>query len=354
MFDESLSPTLYQCTLKGLLKKEGTSVITGDNVVLDNLDPINQTARIIQIQTRKNQLPRPKIANVDQVIIVHPFREPDFDYEQLNRFLTHTALAGVDAIICVSKSDLGQEEPEKARQEKEAITQLYQEQLNIPVIFTSIHDENSLASLKDKIKDKVSVLAGLSGAGKSSLLNRLNPNLEIKVQEVSEKISRGTHTTRHVELIHVSKEILIADTPGFSNLKFNTILPQNIEKIFPDFAPFRAHCSFANCLHLPEINIDDCAVQKDLESESPKTHPLRYTSYQALIAEALEYKKEQRKSSKKEEYGHKTIHAKGKEKKQIIRLKSKAREGSRRTAKQDFSTLVNDDLDDALQDFEND
>ncbi len=343
-------PTHYQCTLKGLLKKQETSVITGDYVLLDNLDPINRTARIIDVKPRQNQLPRPKIANVDQVIIVHPFREPNFDYEQLNRFLTHAALAEVNTMICMSKSDLGDEtDPEGIRQEKQAIIALYETGLQIPVIFTSIHDATSLMALKEKIKGKISVLAGLSGAGKSSLLNRLNPDLKIKVQDVSEKIGRGTHTTRHVELIPLAGNILIADTPGFSNLKFDNTLPQDIEAAFPEFALYRSQCAFSNCLHLDET---DCGVLKAITIDPASIHPLRYTSYQAIMAEALQYKAEHQSSSQKNEYGQKTLHAKGKETKQITRLKSKAREGSRRTLKQDLDAWVDEEDMNAKEDLD--
>ncbi|MBY0403248.1 MAG: ribosome small subunit-dependent GTPase A, partial [Cyanobacteria bacterium] len=202
---------LYECFVKGILKKEGIEILVGDAVVLDNLDPDSGQGRIVEVLERTNVLTRPKIANIHQAIIVHPLEEPAFSPAQLDRYLTHVELAGLDPIICISKCDLA-----KNQEQLEEIKDLYHAKLGYPILFTSVHHPNSLAPLVEMTRGKVSVLAGLSGAGKSSLLNFLKPSLKLKTQEVSEKISRGQHTTRHVELIEIAEATYIADTPGFS------------------------------------------------------------------------------------------------------------------------------------------
>jgi ribosome biogenesis GTPase len=314
--------TVYQCSVKGLLKKEGTDILVGDMVTLDNLDPVILSARITQVQPRQLSLSRPKIANIDCVVIVHPLTDPPFSPTQLDRFLTHTLLAGLTPVLCVSKCDLPPDE-----WTLEAIEALYGEKLGIAVQPTSVHRPETCQALLDAITDKVSVLAGLSGAGKSSLLNCLNPVLQLKVQEVSEKIARGQHTTRHVELLEMAPNTYLADTPGFSNLKFNTVMPEAVEQAFPEFAPYRDQCEFDDCLHRDEPG---CAVRAHL-GDIPES---RYASYLEFLAEAQEYRQLVKNTSQKTEYGVKTLNKKGKENLQIVKLKEKAREASRRTHKQ--------------------
>lgn len=327
---------VYECFLRGLLKKEGADILVGDRVTLDSVDFGNRTGRIHQVMDRKNVLSRPKIANVDQVIVVHPFQEPMFSPSQLDRYLTHSELAGITPIVCISKCDLAPSEADLS-----PIFQLYEEALGYRVIATSVHHPETLETFLAESRNKVSVLAGLSGAGKSSLLNALCPSLTLKVQEVSEKLSRGQHTTRHTELLEVETNTFIADTPGFSNLKFNTVPPEAIEQVFRDFAILREACEFSNCLHEEEPG---CNVQVRLKDIAPS----RFESYRDLLAEARLYAQEAQARSQKSEYGYKTLQRKGKEDVRILRLKEKVREGSRRTQKQEISTFFDDESTDQL------
>jgi ribosome biogenesis GTPase len=210
------------------------------------------------------------------------------------------------------------------------------------------------------VHNRVSVLAGPSGAGKSSLLNALNPDLQLRVGEVSGKIERGQHTTRHVELLQLQEadsETLIADTPGFSNLKFNTVLPRQLESIFRDFAPFREQCAFSDCLHTAETDPDTgklrdegCAVLANLSDISET----RYRSYLAMLAEARTYKEESQVTSQKQEYGYKEVSKKGRDAVKILRLKERNRDLSRRTQRQQVDLMHAEedgaDLDDFLVD----
>ena len=327
---------LYECALRGLLKKEGQDVLVGDFVVLDSLNEGSKTARVQRVVDRKNAISRPKLSNVDQVIVVYSLREPLFDFNQMDRYLTHVELAGLEPILCVSKADLAQSKAEIAQ-----IQSLYEDQLGYRTFFTSVRQPESLDPILALIQGKITVLAGPSGCGKSSLLNRINPNFQLRVGEVSAKISRGAHTTRHVELLALhadDPDTLIADTPGFSNLKFNTVLPTQVAALFRDFQPYKADCAFTDCLHADE---EGCAVLAQRE----KIAETRYLSYLDILVEARAYKEEAAASSQKEEFGYKQLDRKGKEALQILRLKEKNRDGSRRTQKQQVRLLELEDGD---------
>jgi ribosome biogenesis GTPase len=331
-----LEGIVYECSVKGLLKKEGTEILVGDTVVIDSRDETNHTARISRVEERFNMLSRPKIANIDQVVIVHPLEEPAFSPYQLDRYLTHVELAGLTPVICISKCDLA-----ASPAALEEIRTLYETTLDYSLVFTSVHQPQTMDRLWQVIDNKMSVLAGLSGAGKSSLLNRLNPDFQLKVQEVSDKIARGQHTTRHVELLEVRPDTYVADTPGFSNLKFNYVLPEQIEAVYRDFAPYRDSCEFSNCLHLDEPG---CAVLENLDAVSET----RYQSYQEMLDEARQYEQEVQATSRKNEFGYKTIHRKGKEALQILRLKEKSREASRRVMKQEIASIFDEETEEPL------
>lgn len=320
----------YECSLRGLIKKEGIEPLVGDFVELDSVQLGSKTARINRVLERKNAISRPKLANVDQVFVVYSLKEPDFDPNQMDRYLTHIELAGVLPILCVSKADLGDPEADLA-----PIKALYEERLGYQVLFTSVRKSESMDVIRALAKGKISVLAGPSGSGKSSLLNALNPDLQLRVGEVSEKIARGQHTTRHVELLSLFEDepdTLIADTPGFSNLKFNYVFPERIQEVYRDFAELRTHCAFSDCLHIDE---EGCAVRAD----ETVVNSSRYRSYLDLIAEARLYKEEASASSQKEEFGYKRLDRKGKESLRILRLKEKNRDASRRTMRQQVSQL---------------
>lgn len=328
----------WTCFLKGNLKKETrqnpeNAVMVGDWVELDSIDNSNQSARIVEPVNRNNHLLRPKVANVDKAVIVYPAKEPEFDPVQVDRYLAKIKLANLIPVLCISKCDLIDE-----TDSLKPIITFYQDALKISVYNTSIHQESSIKPLLDALKNTISVLAGPSGAGKSSILNTVKPELDLEVKEVSEKIGRGQHTTRHVSLIELSENTLVADTPGFSHLNFDDILPQDIQALYPEFDQF--NCDFSDCLHREEET--GCAVRGNLNSILPS----RWESYQAILQDSLKHKQVLQESSSKDEYGHKTLNKKGEKDLKILKLKSKDRSGSRRTRRQELSTLVDDYLND--------
>jgi ribosome biogenesis GTPase / thiamine phosphate phosphatase len=344
---------MLECFLKGLLKKEGVDVRVGDWVLLDSLDEANLTARITGVQPAKNVLTRPKVANVDQVVVVAALQDPLFDFTQLDRFLTHIQLSGLEAILCITKTDLRSPPSEDSAQQPEAVLQqiqaLYAEQLGFSVFYTTIHQPDSFLSVRERLQNSISVLTGVSGVGKSELIRQLNPALDVKIGTVSEKSLRGTHTTRHVALLEINPTTYIADTPGFSHLSFETVLPEQLVTAFPEFEALKGHCTFSDCLHLEE---EGCCVQQggqllfDAVSESTGLPPVsvaRYKSYQEFMVEARRYKEHCQQISLKEVFGKKTLHRKGQENIEILRLKEKNRELSRRRVRQATSTELLDD-----------
>ena len=167
-----------------------------------------------------------------------------------------------------------------------------------------------------------------SGVGKSSLINAAVPGMSLRTKSVSDKTGRGTHTTRHCEIISLDEDSRIVDTPGFSLLKFDCILPQNITNLFPDILEFSSYCRYNNCLHLEE---DGCYVKNNLE----KIAPSRYKSYKNFVEEALKYKEKLSKEGNKKETTTKTID-KSQKKIEIAKLGIKKREKSRRFNKQNL------------------
>ncbi len=322
---------LYECMGRGLLKKGGEEPLVGDFVELDSVNTGNRTARIHTIQPRANMLRRPSIANVDGVLVVCSLKDPVFESPQVDRYLTHVEMAGLSPILCVTKCDLAQD-----ALELNAIRELYNEQLGYEVFFTSTIQPETIIALRSRLRSKVTVLAGPSGSGKSSMLNALNPELCLRVGEVSGKIARGTHTTRHVALLPLSNDdpgTLIADTPGFSNLRFDTTLSNAIEQVYRDFIPYRSHCTFSDCLHITE---EGCQVRAHLAEISAS----RYQSYLNLVSEAREAEDTLKATSEKEARGYKVLHRKGQEELYILRLKEKSRDAARNTQKQQVNRQV--------------
>ncbi|MBK8191105.1 MAG: ribosome small subunit-dependent GTPase A [Vampirovibrionales bacterium] len=313
----------YECALRGLLRKTGVEALCGDWVALDRLDDINGAARIVEILPRRVELARPRVANIDQVLIVHSVLDPAFNDEAVERLLIRAALCGIDALLCLSKQDLA------PRDAIDAIAHRYEDHLNTPAIKASIRDPDTLTALVEALTGKVTALAGPSGVGKSSLLNALNPALRLRVADVSGKIGRGRHTTRHAALLEVRPHAWVADTPGFSNLKFTDTLPPALERAFHEFAAWRPDCAFANCLHLDEI---DCAVRAQSGGELDRA---RYERYCVFQAEARECAERLKRESAKSEYGLKRLDAVGRGRtREEFRLKGKNREASRRVHRQ--------------------
>lgn len=259
---------LYQTRARGNFRKRKVKPLVGDFVEFESTSLTD--GYLLEIFPRKNELVRPPVANVDQVIVVASLVEPDFSYHLLDRFLVSLEQKQIEPVIYLSKVDLLVE------------TTLLEEikaTYHLAGYRVIIGDEDGLNQVKALLKNRLTVLAGQSGAGKSTLLNKLVPGLALETGEISEALNRGKHTTRHVELIDVAKG-LVADTPGFSSIDFFDLEVTDLPKMFPEFVVLQDACRFRECSHTHE---PDCAVKEALAEG--KIAQIRYDNYLLFLQE---------------------------------------------------------------------
>lgn len=237
---------LYVCKARGKFRNLNITPLVGDNVVIDE-----NNNYILEILDRKNELDRPSISNIDQVVIVTSVKIPDFSSNLLDKLLTIIEFNNIKPVICFTKLDLLNEI--ELNSIKEIMN--YYKKIGYEVY------SNTDKELKNMFKDKITVFAGQSGAGKSSLLNRLDNSLNLEIGEVSIALGRGKHTTRHTELIEVL-DGLIADTPGFSSIDFRGMKKSDIRDNFIEFNENREFCEYKDCMHINELK---CAIKKNVE-----------------------------------------------------------------------------------------
>lgn len=285
--------TSIQCRARGIFKKRGVSPLVGDRVVYELTE--NGEGTVDEILPRSSELVRPPVANVELVVLVFAVQEPALNLQLLDKFLVHTESAGLDTIICLTKQDLiSAEEGEKPAPAKGELSpggmghiiDLY-ESIGYRVIATSAKCGIGVDSVLERLAGRISVFAGQSGVGKSSLLNAMVPGLQLETNQISMRLGRGKHTTRHVELIRLSNGGLVADTPGFSQLDFLQIEEaEELGSCFREFQPYAADCKFRGCLHQHE---PDCKVieakERGMIAES------RYDNYLQFLGEIKDRKR---------------------------------------------------------------
>jgi ribosome biogenesis GTPase / thiamine phosphate phosphatase len=269
---------IVQCRGRGVFRKNKINPLVGDYVIYQAENDID--GYILEVKDRKNELVRPPIANVDKAILVFSAVEPDFSTSLLDRFLVLIEFNQITPIICITKIDL------LDQQQKAKIDQFVSDyqKAGYTVILTSSETELGIEELMPFLEGGISVFAGQSGVGKSSLLNVLRPDLDIKTDDISTHLGRGKHTTRHVELIEVGNGF-VADTPGFSSLEFTDIEIEQLPYCFPDIAVQGEQCKFRGCLHLKEPK---CAVKEAVAIGVIPEY--RYKHYQEFLQEIKERK----------------------------------------------------------------
>ena len=297
----------YECKIREVLKKQRNKILVGDFVEFEN-------NAIEKIYERKNYISRPSVANIDRIVIVSALKEPDLSFNQLNRYIALAKYHNIPVILCFNKSDLKWD-----KTLKEKVLSIYK---NYEVVFTSATEHKGLREFEKLLHNKTSVLCGGSGAGKSSLINALNPNLNLRTGDVSDKLQRGTHTTRHCEIVKINETSRIVDTPGFSNVKFDFIMPADVDLLFDDIAQFRDNCKYSDCLHISE---DGCSVLANLD----KIDITRYESYLSFVEEAQTYKEKVKYEGKKKENFKKVINNK-----EVAKISDRKRQLSRNNLKQ--------------------
>ena len=300
------------CKLRDVLKKQKIDIRVGDFVELSNDNQF-----IASLLPRKNNLNRPKVSNIDCALVVCALQEPELDLIQLNRYLTYLKFHNIEAAICFNKEDLINDLEDK----KQEIKAIY-EKLGYKMFFISAKDKLDLDELQNYIQNKTIVLCGMSGVGKSTLLNSLNVNIQLKTGEISSKTQRGCHTTRHCEIIECDDFKLI-DTPGFSCLRFDFLLPDKLIELFDDIKIY-ANCKYSDCMH-NSMNDGECGVIQNIE----KIDKSRYDSYLMFLSESLEYKELIKKRSIKEETKNKNVGNRI-----SVKISKRKRDSARNTGKQ--------------------
>ena len=262
----------YRCKARGVFRNIGETPLVGVNVSIAVLDETKKEASIRIILPRKTKLTRPPAANVEQVIITACLYEPPFNQGLLDRYLVLSQDCGVDVLVVINKSEGYSEifEPYKLA--------------GYGMVFTDALNGFGIPELRNHMKGRLSLFAGPSGVGKSSLINALIPKLDIETGTLSKKTVRGKHTTRHTEIFPLgasSGDGFCFDTPGFSSLDFSHIKKERLAGLYKEFIPHIGKCRFANCCHIKELG---CAIKEEV---GKTVHPLRYESYVRIFTDVL-------------------------------------------------------------------
>lgn len=256
----------YVCKPRGKFRNQGITPLVGDNVVFNEFDMV-----IESVKDRTNSLIRPYVANIDQVFVITSTKHPNIDLNLLDKLLVMIEFNNIKPIICLTKLDL------LNKDELDDILDIkkYYESIGYTVLYNTEIDK-----IKKLFDNKVTVFAGQSGVGKSTLLNKINPELNIETNDISEALGRGKHTTRHVELIKMFNG-LIADTPGFSSLDLSDMTKSDIRDNFIEFNTYRSECRYDDCMHIKE-DIKDCKIKQELGKNIRES---RYENYIKFINE---------------------------------------------------------------------
>ncbi|MFP4297248.1 MAG: small ribosomal subunit biogenesis GTPase RsgA [Spirulinaceae cyanobacterium] len=333
-----LEGTVLLCTKRSRLKKINQGVMVGDRVLVEEPDWTDGRGVVTEVFPRRTELKRPPVANADQVLLVFALAEPDLDVWQLSRFLTTAEATKLGVRLGLNKKDLI--EPSKQQEWRVRLQGWGYDPISI-----SVAQDREIGDLWDVLAGNMTILAGPSGVGKSSLINRLIPAVDLRVGAVSGKLSRGRHTTRHVELFELPGGGLLADSPGFNkpNLECE---PAQLAYYFPEARERlkQGQCQFSDCLHRDEPN---CVVRGDWE---------RYEHYLKFLEEVMAYQEEAARSPDEEATMKLKMSSSG-QKRYEPRLETKKyRRQSRRSRHQDLQQIYEDAsieaLEEDLEDFE--
>lgn len=269
---------VYECKAKGIFRNKKIKPLVGDNVEFSVLDEAKGEGNIDTILPRLSALVRPAVANVDQALVVFALTHPAPNLNLLDRFLVMMGIQEVPVIICFNKVDLGDD----------GLVEHYRsiyEEAGYQVEFISTVEETGLENVRKILRGKTTVLAGPSGVGKSSLTNCIQPRASMETGDISRKIERGKHTTRHSELFYVEENTYMMDTPGFSSMFTPDLEEGELKEYFPEFARYEEGCKFLGCVHVGETV---CGVKEALKNGS--LSPSRYENY-LLMYEELKKKR---------------------------------------------------------------
>ncbi len=282
---------IYECKARGIFRKDDVTPLTGDRVTFSVTDPLLKKGNIDGIMERTTVLTRPAAANIDLLVAVIAAKSPEPDLLLLDKILVTAAKKEIEAVICINKIDLdsGDNRAELRSSYNKA---------GYTLIETCLGENTGFRRLKEDLKGHISVFAGQSGVGKSTLLNRIADTVIMQTGTISEKIERGRHTTRHSELIRLADGGYVVDTPGFSSFELAEIVHTELAHLFPEFLDHIYNCRFTGCSH---VNEPDCAVKEAVEQGSiGRGRYQRYTELYAILKQEydMKYKKTNRKGTR--------------------------------------------------------
>ncbi len=269
---------VYECKAKGVFRNRGVKPLVGDNAALEIINEEEALGNIVEILPRKNSLIRPASANVDQALVIFAAKEPDPNLNLLDRFLVVMGVQEIPCHICFNKADLGEGEAER-------LAGIYRK-AGYPSYVASTYTGTGIEAIRALLTGKTTVMAGPSGVGKSSMMNRIVPEANMATGGVSEKIKRGRHTTRHTEVFWAGPDTFLLDTPGFSSLEIGGIEAGELRYYYPEMEELEGRCRFQGCIHGRE---PDCAVKAAVESGAVSKE--RYKNYLLLYEELKNRKK---------------------------------------------------------------
>ncbi len=271
---------IYECRARGIFRKNKITPLVGDNVKISIVDEENKKGILEEIKERETELVRPPISNVNKAIIVFAIKNPNPNLSLLDRFIVLAERECLDIVIVLTKADLATDE------ELENLKRVY-EMSGYKVIPVSNNENLNIDKVKEELKGNIVVFAGPSGVGKSTLLNHIDSKFQLQTGEVSDKIKRGKHTTRHAELLKLECGGMVADTPGFSSLTLDDIEETELKEYFIEFDEFSDECKFGGrCMH---ENEPSCGIKEAVKDN--KISKERYESYLQLLNEKRQGKR---------------------------------------------------------------
>lgn len=267
---------VYECKAKGIFRKDKIKPLVGDDVEIEVLNEEEKLGNIVKILPRRSELIRPAVANIDQALVIFAAREPKPNLSLLDRFLVIMEKQDIPVIICFNKQDLCDEE------EVGRLKEIY-EACGYPVVLASAKQGEGIEEIKSRLRGKTTTVAGPSGVGKSSLTNLLQNEVQMETGEISKKLGRGRHTTRHSQIIQIEKDTWLYDTPGFTSFYVEEIEKEELRFYFREFSKYEGTCRFQGCTHTHEPG---CMVKNALEEG--KISKERYENYLELYGELKE------------------------------------------------------------------